>query len=382
MHRRKPPVLAGCRCSRWEYCVCDLINTNLQSWDKNLKKRFNEMSVGQVGRVMDGGEIPSAVLEVNTNAVWPDQKAGLLLSLCSSLLPCSSSFRPSPAPHSPPQSFFSYPALCFICFCCSVLFSVPHTRHNSPSSILVLVTSLVPPALFSSLWIPPVLPFNLMGEEWSTPIQWAFLPACEERTFSGPAISKQPINHRSLALLGEMVSQSWTINTAEPHSSLPPPPHPIFLFTSVVHKLHTNFTDFPVLSTVSNYTFIDLMLKQCEIVWQKKPNIREFQLLTEYWLFYSDLDTVQVWEDMQSTTRRECSTLPMITLWLVIEVLHTICSKSIQDLVQPVKVFLICFGSFVEGVFSELLRSSSVTSISWGSKGSDSSETFHSCFTI
>lgn len=153
-HRRKPPVLAGCRRSRWEYCVCSLINTNLQSWDKNLKKkRFNEMSVGQVGRVMDGGEIPSAVLEVNTNAVWPDQKAGLLLSLCSSLLPCSSSFRPSPAPHSPPQSFLSYPALCFICFCCPVLFSLPHTRYSSPSSILVLVTSLVPPALFSSLWI-------------------------------------------------------------------------------------------------------------------------------------------------------------------------------------------------------------------------------------
>lgn len=116
---------------------------------------------GGVG-IMNEGEIPSAVLKVNTNAPWPDQSAGLLLSFCSSPLPCSSPFLPSLPPSLsvlPSFEFFSYPAFCFISF--SAPFSF---HHHSPSSILLLVTSPILPAVFSNLWIPSLFSlFTLMG---------------------------------------------------------------------------------------------------------------------------------------------------------------------------------------------------------------------------
>lgn len=125
-----------------------------------------------------GREIPSAVLKVNTDALWPHQSAGLL---CSPPLPRSSSFLPSPALRSSPLSFSSHPALCPNPSLCFAHFTHGGVQHHSPSSFL-LPGRLSRPACLPAC-LPSGFPFLFVFffyshapfEEWSTPMRWALL---------------------------------------------------------------------------------------------------------------------------------------------------------------------------------------------------------------
>lgn len=94
---------------------------------------------------MNEGEVPSAALKVNINALWSDHSAGLLLSLCSSTFPRWSSSLLSVLLSS---VFLSSAALCIICVSAPFSFHLSEfTATPPPQFFFFFFWSLLPSCL-------------------------------------------------------------------------------------------------------------------------------------------------------------------------------------------------------------------------------------------